>query len=375
MFLLRTSLFLLFGTVLVLGQSNDYYYPGQEQRYDDPLRRTLGLLGRVLNRMAQKDPPTDEQLHFQVSDPPDIKVLNSILRQQRTGPDRIVSEELLNKLIPRVKGQTSPPRTTPTTTPKPKKVTKTTTTPTTTTTTATTTTTTPTTTTTTTTEPTTTTTTVPETTTVKVAEKPKENSEKSSLTVRVKSLQEMAKHLPANSELNDEDLKQAQIIAEALRILLNQEANATKVSDKSKETAEDSVSSEPVEMISTSAPSTTTESENTTESTKEESTEDTENAEEVEEAEEDESEESEGEDETNEESKSTTESVDVEQKTTTRHPVFENIGRINIPEAEEEDSSLSSETVNVGFQEAATSTSTPQGQTVYNLNVSVIQQY
>ena len=369
MLLFRGSIFFIFGIVLVLGQADDYYYSGQEQqRYDDPLRRTLGLLGRVLNRMAQKDPPTDEQLHFQVSNPPDIEDLSSILRQQRTGADRIVSEELLNKLIPRVKGQTSPPRTSPTTTtvrPRTKKVTKTITTPKKTTPT---TTTTVATTTTTTTEPTTTTTTaVPETNTTKSIEK----NEKSSLTVRVKSLQEMAKNLPTSSELNDEDLKQAHIIAEALRILLNkEETNETKIAEKLKEMVDDSISSQAVEMVSTPV-STKVTVESEKEKTEEKDKEDTE---ETEEEEAEENEESEGEDETTEGSKFITEStVEESESTINPHQIFESIARLNIPEAEEEEPTFSSENVSVGFQESGTSTtSAPQGQTVYNLNVSLL---
>ncbi|KAE9548108.1 hypothetical protein FO519_008682 [Halicephalobus sp. NKZ332] len=379
----KSLILLFFGIVLVLGQNEDYYYSGQE-RYDDPLRRTLGLLGRVLNRMAQKDPPTEEQLHFQITDPPDISAISSILRQQRTGADRtgadrIVSEELLNKLIPRVKGETSAPKTTPsTTTVKPK--TKKTTTPPPTTTTETTTTTTETTTT----EPTTTTTTtpIPETTTKAIEKSEKKENEDSSLTVRVKSLQEMAKNLPLNSELNDEDIKQAQIIAEALRILLKEEANMKKATEKSKD-IEIPVTSQTVKMVSTTTESTTTESEDVEEQEEiqesdEEGTGDIEeesNGENSEEHNEEENKEDfeQGQDETNEESVFILETTTVESEVTTLHPALEKFKTVNIPEAEEEDATTSFEKVGISFQETGSQTTTtaaPSGQTVYNLNAN-----
>uniref|UniRef100_A0AC34QHE2 Uncharacterized protein n=1 Tax=Panagrolaimus sp. JU765 TaxID=591449 RepID=A0AC34QHE2_9BILA len=298
--------------------------------YDDPLRRTLNLLGRVLNRMSQKEPPTDDQLHFRITDPPDIRNLDRLIRlpsqNLRSPGDRIVNEELLQRLIPRIKGETPMPTTTSTTTTTKK---PTTTVPTTTTTTST----------------TTTTTTTPMPTT------PKEKKE-SELKVRVKSMEDLAKNLVANSELNDEDIKHAHIIAEALRILLKQEGlNATETAKKLKEIADVTVTSQTVEMVSTSTTTPTP----TTISTSTVST-------------------------TTETPKSSTTEKPKETPTTeapeetTEKFVFMQKNRANIPEAEEEDPTKNVENVAISFQDTGSQTtttaSTLTGQTVYNLNAN-----
>lgn len=65
----------LFGANLANGQFSEYYgsnnvntensgYNSESSLFSDPIRRALGLWGRLLNRMAQTNPPTDDQLHL-----------------------------------------------------------------------------------------------------------------------------------------------------------------------------------------------------------------------------------------------------------------------------------------------------------------------
>ena len=363
----------------VFAQSEDY--SSGDGGYDDPLRRTLGLLGRIMNRMAQPKPPTDDQLHFTVNNPPDIRELSALIRQQKKTPsktDRIINEELLQRLIPRVKGQTLPPRTPPTTTTKMPKTTATTTP-------ATTTTTIPSTTPSTTTESTTTespttelTTTESTTTEPSTSAFPFETSKNddSSLIVRVKSIEEIQKSLEASAELNDEDSKNAQIVAEALRILLKEEGmNATKATERLREIAKAAIDKGLEKTSSSPSPTVTNElitAETEVPSTTEEPVESTTFEEEATESV---SEEVEGSDEVTEETAEPTETPEPaeEASTASTSPIVFKQEAVRIPEAEEEElPTKSQESVEVSFQETGTTTTTRSpvaGQTVYNLNV------
>ncbi|VDM23693.1 unnamed protein product [Toxocara canis] len=90
----------------------------QCQSLTDPIRNTLGLWSRLLNRMAQRDPPTDEQLHFKVT-PDELPSFRPLFRpidsfnlsptspaHEPSGKPGIINEEILYHLLPPVKGQT-----------------------------------------------------------------------------------------------------------------------------------------------------------------------------------------------------------------------------------------------------------------------------
>uniref|UniRef100_A0A915EQ21 Uncharacterized protein n=1 Tax=Ditylenchus dipsaci TaxID=166011 RepID=A0A915EQ21_9BILA len=132
------TLLLSFLILLLVQPSKTQYYQYDEpistssSVFTDPIRRALGLWGRLLNRMAQTSPPTDDQLHLtktteempeQIQEVP----LNPARIQQPgsfsnlgaagKGPvagsaNRIIDEQKLLELLPRIRS----PSTTTTTT-------------------------------------------------------------------------------------------------------------------------------------------------------------------------------------------------------------------------------------------------------------------
>nr|CAD2135721.1 unnamed protein product [Meloidogyne enterolobii] len=97
----------------------------------DPLRKVFGIWGRLLNRMAQPSPPTDDELHLkglqEGTEENDNFIEESDWTRRiagagdgsrkvpATGANRIIDEAKLNQLLPRLNSQ-SPTTTVSTTT-------------------------------------------------------------------------------------------------------------------------------------------------------------------------------------------------------------------------------------------------------------------
>ncbi|KAI1725510.1 hypothetical protein DdX_02170 [Ditylenchus destructor] len=127
----RITAFLL--AFLVANCLAQYYEPpgsNYNGAFSDPIRRALGLWGRLLNRMAQPNPPTDEQLHLKRSG--DEEFDSGYLSQQgtlggqpnsmtmgRTGSSgSIIDEQKLLALLPRFREPATAKSTQKTTTQK-----------------------------------------------------------------------------------------------------------------------------------------------------------------------------------------------------------------------------------------------------------------
>uniref|UniRef100_A0A914HYI7 Uncharacterized protein n=1 Tax=Globodera rostochiensis TaxID=31243 RepID=A0A914HYI7_GLORO len=103
---------------------------GDLGQQNDPLRSVFGIWGRLLNRMAQKTPPTDDELHLKGAQEDNREEGNVIgedpeglnfpprggffgggsaksfgggtVRAAPVGPNRIIDEQRLNELLPRL---------------------------------------------------------------------------------------------------------------------------------------------------------------------------------------------------------------------------------------------------------------------------------